>query len=92
MAFFVSGLLNRRPSFALQATEGRQMTENSRQRYLNAELGMRTVEMEKVKCLIFISVSLIPIAVPFLKKIMLYTVSYFPHSAFRIPTSEFHML
>jgi hypothetical protein len=26
MAFFVSGLLNRRPSFALQATEGRQMT------------------------------------------------------------------
>jgi hypothetical protein len=63
------------------------MTENSRQRYLNAELGMRTVEMEKVKCLIFISVSLIPIAVPFLKKIMLYTVSYFPHSAFQLPNS-----
>jgi len=77
MAFFVSGLLNRR-----------QMTEIRRQRYLNAELGMRTVEMEKVKCLIFISVSLIPIAVPFLKKIMLYTVSYFPHSNFRIPNTH----
>jgi len=32
MAFFVSGLLNRRPSFALQATEGRQMTDDRKQR------------------------------------------------------------